>query len=256
MKERLNETYLKYKGYPVINSKFEEKISRLLVKNASKFENVDTYFYDEKRNILILNEDYFKDSNVNMDNYYVQMVLDISNSNGLSKNISDRYYALNKGIRESLALNLTGEQHLENINSDEYIYFNLLSRIIDVSSILKAYSTSNPSLIDEDIKKLGGADIIQKTFDVNSKANYNLMSKNNLRHESLIGEIEYELLDIYSYTNPTKEQLKTFESNMVYSSEVFGNRNEYKNVSKNKAKIQDLIKSYVESIEMGKKKIV
>ena len=96
-------------------------------------ESIVDYKYNGLTNEVIINKKYLKREDINLNNLYMDIALDVAYYNPKLKFSgfgSENYEALNKGFREILANCLTEtSRSSEYFESDEYVFANLLTRM-------------------------------------------------------------------------------------------------------------------------------
>ncbi|MDD3452823.1 MAG: hypothetical protein PHN42_00905 [Bacilli bacterium] len=201
---------------------FYENFSKLKITKTSILNKVETYKYNPIKKELQINDEYLLSDNVNADNIYMQITLDLIHSNDYQIGFGvEKLQALNKGLRETIASKLVGEEHKENFISDEYIYTQLIGRIIGVDILMQAYQNIDEKLIIETLNNY-------KLNDINELAEYNLSRNNTSIDKSFLAKIQAKIYRYCEDNNLNKEDIK---NNMVFNSKIFVNSDKYEELN-------------------------
>lgn len=193
--------------------KYKDNFSKLKTERAHSIANkVESYLYNPVTNVITINEKYLMNSDVNQDNIYMQMTLDLLFSNGKIKGFAgEGLQALNKGFRETLATKLVGEERKENFTSDEYVYTQIIGRIISADILIEAYKTNNVELIKQ---ILANHDLTR----INELADYNMQNRNSTTKNSELARIQVQL---FRYCEIHNIGVDDIINNMVLNSQIF-----------------------------------
>lgn len=237
IKESLNgQVPENYNYFSTSESDLDLRADGLTIEYSSIFDNsIIDYKYNGLQNKVIINKKYLKREDINLNNLFMDIALNIAYYNPDMKCSgfgNENYEALNKGFREILTLNIVGmDRSSEFFESDEYVYANLLSRIFDLSTLLHAYKENEPDYFREELSRRS-IEFGDKFSKINEIANRNYKARNNKKELSSLDEIEYKLFDLKLLDEPTKENLDDFISNMVSSSHIFRDEKKYKRLDK------------------------
>ena len=224
-----------------------------MIEKASIFDSiVDDYKYNGLQNTIIVNKRYLQREDIVPDNLFMDMALNVALYNSDKKTSgfgTENFEALNKGIREMLTTSIIGEcRSKESFESDEYVFANLMCQIVDSSILEAAFFYNDPSLIVESPAIKGNLDAFKK---VNMLANHNMKSRLGKRSLSELDEIQYDLFNLYTETNPSKEQLESFLANTVTNSSIFKDSEKYKRLDR--MDFDDMYKDYLLIQESSKR---
>lgn len=221
----------------------------LTVEFSSIFDNsIIDYKYNGLQNKVIINKKYLKREDINLNNLYMDIALNIAYYNPDMKYSgfgNENYEALNKGFREILAISITGmNRSKEYFESDEYVYTNLLTRIFDLSTFWQAYQRNEPDYFRTELNRRS-IEFGDKFSKLNEMVNRNYKVRNNKKEISILDEIEYQLFNLKILDGPTKEGLDDFVSNMVSCSQIFKDEKKYQRLDKFNVNIE--YENYLES---------
>jgi len=237
IKESLNgQVPENYNYFSTSESDLDLRADGLTIEYSSIFDNsIIDYKYNGLQNKVIINKKYLKREDINLNNLFMDIALNIAYYNPDMKCSgfgNENYEALNKGFREILTLNIVGmDRSSEFFESDEYVYANLLSRIFDLPTFWYAYKENEPDYFREELSRRS-IEFGDKFSKINEIANRNYKARNNKKELSSLDEIEYKLFDLKLLDEPTKENLDDFISNMVSSSHIFRDEKKYKRLDK------------------------
>lgn len=194
-------------------SNFKSSFERLSVTSKqSIMEHVESYSYQPVTGKMVINESYLSDEGINKENIYMQMALDLLYSNDKITGFDNgSLTALNKGFRETIAKNLVGEEKIEGTVSDEYIYTQLIGRIIGSDTLMEAYQTNNPELLKAKLEQFN-------LTKVNELAEYNVFRNQSPDRMSELARIQIQLYHICETNNINVNDMV---NNMVFSSRIF-----------------------------------
>ena len=163
---------------------------------------------------------------------------------------TEKFWALNKGIREMLALSLVNQgRSTEYFESDEYVYANIVSLMIDPLDLQLSYYKNDPEIFIEKMNPLLSQEL-DKFNKINMLANYNMKSRLSEKSNSKLAFIQSELFELFLSTNPTKEQVDTFLANTVSNSAVFKDSQKYKRLDA--LNFDSMYEDYMQTMETGK----
>lgn len=212
-------------------------------------ESIVDYKYNGLTNEVIINKKYLKREDINLNNLYMDIALDVAYYNPKLKFSgfgSENYEALNKGFREILANCLTEtSRSSEYFESDEYVFANLLTRIFDLSTFWHAYQENEPDYFRDELKKRS-IEFGEKFSKINESANRNYKVRNNKKELSSLDEIEYRAFDLLLLENPPITMLDEFVTNMAFSSKIFKDEKKYQRLDR--LKLDTEYKNYLESL--------
>lgn len=237
IKESLNgQVPENYNYFSTSESDLDLRADGLTIEYSSIFDNsIIDYKYNGLQNKVIINKKYLKREDINLNNLFMDIALNIAYYNPDMKCSgfgNENYEALNKGFREILTLNIVGmDRSSEFFESDEYVYANLLTRIFDLSTFWYAYKENEPDYFRNELSKRS-IEFGDKFSKINEIANRNYKARNNKKELSSLDEIEYKLFDLKLLDEPTKESLDDFISNMASSSHIFRDEKKYKRLDK------------------------
>ena len=237
IKESLNgQVPENYNYFSTSESDLDLRADGLTIEYSSIFDNsIIDYKYNGLQNKVIINKKYLKREDINLNNLFMDIALNIAYYNPDMKCSgfgNENYEALNKGFREILTLNIVGmDRSSEFFESDEYVYANLLTRIFDLSTFWYAYKENEPDYFRNELSKRS-IEFGDKFSKINEIANRNYKARNNKKELSSLDEIEYKLFDLKLLDEPTKENLDDFISNMASSSHIFRDEKKYKRLDK------------------------
>ena len=238
-----------YRYFSTSEFDLDLRVDGMDVEFSNLFDNsVTDYKYNGLTNTLIINKKYLKREDINLDNLYMDIALNIAYYDPMFKGSgfgSETYEALNKGFREILANTLTSKSRSkEYFESDEYVYANLMTRIFDLSTFWRAYQENEPDyLIDE--LKTRSIEFGEKFSKINEAANRNYIVRNSKKESSNLDEIEYKLFDLLLLEEPSRRQLDDFMTNMVFSSKIFKDEKKYQKLDRLNIDIE--YQNYLES---------
>lgn len=250
IKESLNgQVSSDYNYFSTSESDLDLRVNGLTIEYSSIFDNsIIDYKYNGLQNKVIINKKYLKREDINLNNLFMDIALNIAYYNPDMKCSgfgNENYEALNKGFREILALNIVGmDRSSEYFESDEYVYANLLSRIFDLSTFWYAYKENEPDYFRDELSKRS-IEFGDKFSKLNEIANRNYKTRNNKKELSSLDEIEYKLFDLKLLDEPNKENLDDFISNMISSSNIFKDEKRYKRLDR--VNITTEYQNYLES---------
>ncbi len=237
IKESLNgQVPENYNYFSTSEGDLDLRADGLTIEYSSIFDNsIIDYKYNGLQNKVIINKKYLKREDINLNNLFMDIALNIAYYNPDMKCSgfgNENYEALNKGFREILTLNIVGmDRSSEFFESDEYVYANLLTRIFDLSTFLYAYKENEPDYFRNELSKRS-IEFGDKFSKINEIANRNYKARNNKKELSSLDEIEYKLFDLKLLDEPTKENLDDFISNMASSSHIFRDEKKYKRLDR------------------------
>ncbi len=237
IKESLNgQVPENYNYFSTSEGDLDLRADGLTIEYSSIFDNsIIDYKYNGLQNKVIINKKYLKREDINLNNLFMDIALNIAYYNPDMKCSgfgNENYEALNKGFREILTLNIVGmDRSSEFFESDEYVYANLLTRIFDLSTFWYAYKENEPDYFRNELSKRS-IEFGDKFSKINEIANRNYKARNNKKELSSLDEIEYKLFDLKLLDEPTKENLDDFISNMASSSHIFRDEKKYKRLDK------------------------
>ena len=228
----------------------ELRVQGLTVEFSNLFdESIVDYKYNGLTNEVIINKKYLKREDINLNNLYMDIALDVAYYNPKLKFSgfgSENYEALNKGFREILANCLTEtSRSSEYFESDEYVFANLLTRIFDLSTFWHAYQENEPDYFRDELKKRS-IEFGEKFSKINESANRNYKVRNNKKELSSLDEIEYRAFDLLLLENPPITMLDEFVTNMAFSSKIFKDEKKYQRLDR--LKLDTEYKNYLESL--------
>lgn len=250
IKESLNgQVSSDYNYFSTSEGDLDLRVNGLTIEYSSIFDNsIIDYKYNGLQNKVIINKRYLKREDINLNNLFMDIALNIAYYNPDMKCSgfgNENYEALNKGFREILALNIVGmDRSSEYFESDEYVYANLLSRIFDLSTFWYAYKENEPDYFRDELSKRS-IEFGDKFSKINEIANRNYKTRNNKKELSSLDEIEYKLFDLKLLDEPNKEDLDNFISNMISSSSIFKDEKRYKRLDR--VNITTEYQNYLES---------
>ena len=226
------------------------RVQGLTVEFSNLFdESIVDYKYNGLTNEVIINKKYLKREDINLNNLYMDIALDVAYYNPKLKFSgfgSENYEALNKGFREILANCLTEtSRSSEYFESDEYVFANLLTRIFDLSTFWHAYQENEPDYFRDELKKRS-IEFGEKFSKINESANRNYKVRNNKKELSSLDEIEYRAFDLLLLENPPITMLDEFVTNMAFSSKIFKDEKKYQRLDR--LKLDTEYKNYLESL--------
>ena len=226
------------------------RVQGLTVEFSNLFdESIVDYKYNGLTNEVIINKKYLKREDINLNNLYMDIALDVAYYNPKLKFSgfgSENYEALNKGYREILANCLTEtSRSSEYFESDEYVFANLLTRIFDLSTFWHAYQENEPDYFRDELKKRS-IEFGEKFSKINESANRNYKVRNNKKELSSLDEIEYRAFDLLLLENPPITMLDEFVTNMAFSSKIFKDEKKYQRLDR--LKLDTEYKNYLESL--------
>lgn len=226
------------------------RVQGLTVEFSNLFdESIVDYKYNGLTNEVIINKKYLKRDDINLNNLYMDIALDVAYYNPKLKFSgfgSENYEALNKGFREILANCLTEtSRSSEYFESDEYVFANLLTRIFDLSTFWHAYQENEPDYFRDELKKRS-IEFGEKFSKINESANRNYKVRNNKKELSSLDEIEYRAFDLLLLENPPITMLDEFVTNMAFSSKIFKDEKKYQRLDR--LKLDTEYKNYLESL--------
>ncbi len=226
------------------------RVQGLTVEFSNLFdESIVDYKYNGLTNEVIINKKYLKREDINLNNLYMDIALDVAYYNPKLKFSgfgSENYEALNKGFREILANCLTKtSRSSEYFESDEYVFANLLTRIFDLSTFWHAYQENEPDYFRDELKKRS-IEFGEKFSKINESANRNYKVRNNKKELSSLDEIEYRAFDLLLLENPPITMLDEFVTNMAFSSKIFKDEKKYQRLDR--LKLDTEYKNYLESL--------
>ena len=226
------------------------RVQGLTVEFSKLFdESIVDYKYNGLTNEVIINKKYLKREDINLNNLYMDIALDVAYYNPKLKFSgfgSENYEALNKGFREILANCLTEtSRSSEYFESDEYVFANLLTRIFDLSTFWHAYQENEPDYFRDELKKRS-IEFGEKFSKINESANRNYKVRNNKKELSSLDEIEYRAFDLLLLENPPITMLDEFVTNMAFSSKIFKDEKKYQRLDR--LKLDTEYKNYLESL--------
>lgn len=226
------------------------RVQGLTVEFSNLFdESIVDYKYNGLTNEVIINKKYLKREDINLNNLYMDIALDVTYYNPKLKFSgfgSENYEALNKGFREILANCLTEtSRSSEYFESDEYVFANLLTRIFDLSTFWHAYQENEPDYFRDELKKRS-IEFGEKFSKINESANRNYKVRNNKKELSSLDEIEYRAFDLLLLENPPITMLDEFVTNMAFSSKIFKDEKKYQRLDR--LKLDTEYKNYLESL--------
>ena len=226
------------------------RVQGLTVEFSNLFdESIVDYKYNGLTNEIIINKKYLKREDINLNNLYMDIALDVAYYNPKLKFSgfgSENYEALNKGFREILANCLTEtSRSSEYFESDEYVFANLLTRIFDLSTFWHAYQENEPDYFRDELKKRS-IEFGEKFSKINESANRNYKVRNNKKELSSLDEIEYRAFDLLLLENPPITMLDEFVTNMAFSSKIFKDEKKYQRLDR--LKLDTEYKNYLESL--------
>lgn len=226
------------------------RVQGLTVEFSNLFdESIVDYKYNGLTNEVIINKKYLKREDINLNNLYMDIALDVAYYNPKLKFSgfgSENYEALNKGFREILANCLTEtSRSSEYFESDEYVFANLLTRIFDLSTFWHAYQENEPDYFRDELKKRS-IEFGEKFSKINESANRNYKVRNNKKELSSLDEIEYRAFDLLLLENPPITMLDEFVTNMAFSSKIFKDEKKYQRLDR--LKLDTEYKNYLEGL--------
>lgn len=226
------------------------RVQGLTVEFSNLFdESIVDYKYNGLTNEVIINKKYLKREDINLNNLYMDIALDVTYYNPKLKFSgfgSENYEALNKGFREILANCLTEtSRSSEYFESDEYVFANLLTRIFDLSTFWHAYQENEPDYFRDELKKRS-IEFGEKFSKINESANRNYKVRNNKKELSSLDEIEYRAFDLLLLENPPITMLDEFVTNMAFSSKIFKDEKKYQRLDR--LKLDTEYKNYLEGL--------
>lgn len=226
------------------------RVQGLTVEFSNLFdESIVDYKYNGLTNEVIINKKYLKREDINLNNLYMDIALDVAYYNPKLKFSgfgSENYEALNKGFREILANCLTEtSRSSEYFESDEYVFANLLTRLFDLSTFWHAYQENEPDYFRDELKKRS-IEFGEKFSKINESANRNYKVRNNKKELSSLDEIEYRAFDLLLLENPPITMLDEFVTNMAFSSKIFKDEKKYQRLDR--LKLDTEYKNYLESL--------
>lgn len=204
-------------------------------------EKVDGYSYQPSTGVMIINESYFLRKDINEKNIYMQMVLDLLYNNGEIVGFGKpNLKALNKGLRETIAKNLVGEETIDGPVSDEYVYTQLVGRIVGLGILMEAFKQNKPEILEQQLARYG----LDK---VNELAEYNVFRNQSPDRVSQLARIQIQLYRISEMKNLNTDDIV---NNMVFSSKVLDD-GKHKNLDS----MKDIIPYKVQNINANSKTI-
>lgn len=240
-----------YRYFPILEDELDLRFDNLTIEYASIFDNsVTDYVYNGLQNKLIISKKYFKREDINFDNLFMDIVVNIAYYNPETKFSgfgNENFEALNKGFREIIVRSLTNSCRSEEyFESDEYIYANLISRIFDLKILWNAFQDNDPDYFNEDMKKNRNIEFYEIFIKLNQIANRNYKVRNNKKELTSLDEIEYLLFKLKLLDEPSKEELDEFMANMAFTSEIFKDEKKYQRL--NELNFDNEYKIYLESL--------
>lgn len=230
------------------------RIEDLTIEKASIFDKtIEDYQYNGLTNTIIVNKKYLERKDIFLENLYMDMALMVALYNPerkISGFGTEKFWALNKGIREMLALSLVNQgRSTEYFESDEYVYANIVSLMIDPLDLQLSYYKNDPEIFIEKMNPLLSQEL-DKFNKINMLANYNMKSRLSEKSNSKLAFIQSELFELFLSTNPTKEQVDTFLANTVSNSAVFKDSQKYKRLDA--LNFDSMYEDYMQTMETGK----
>lgn len=230
------------------------RIEDLTIEKASIFDKtVEDYQYNGLTNTIIVNKKYLARDDIFLENLYMDMALMVALYNPerkISGFGTENFWALNKGIREMLALSLVDQgRSTEYFESDEYVYANLVSLMIDPLDLQLAYYRNDPEIFVEKMNPILSQEF-GKFHKINMLANYNMKARLWEKSNSKLAPIESELFELFLSTNPAKGQVERFLADTVTSSLVFKEPEKYKRLDA--LDLDSMYEDYIENMQPGK----
>lgn len=242
--------------FGVSKEEAQKRFENLSIEKSGIFdESIYDYKYNGLTNTVIINPKYFNREDINLDNFYMDIVLNIATYNknlGYSGFGSDVYEALNKGYREMLTLSIVeNDRSKEYFESDEYLYANLFSKMYDVSNLMLAYLKNETRFINEFLatKSIPQSELFT---NINLEANRNMKVRQTSKGVSYINNIQSKMLDLLLLDMPDRETVDDFVNNIVLAPEVFKDSEKYLNLNSLKDSIQKTCNTYLNSIDNKK----
>lgn len=256
LKDRLGDILAdpSYQCFPIDESAMDVRFEDLQVEFSSIFDSsVEDYKYNGLTNTVVLNKKYAKREDINPSNLFMDIVLNIAYYNPVLKYSgfgNETYEALNKGFREMVTLSIVEEgRSKEHFESDEYVYANLMSRIIGIEPLWGAYSKNDLNYITNVLreKSIEYSEIFGK---LNTEANRNNKFRISKKGISTLDKIQSSLIDMYLLDNPSQEEFESFISNIITSPEVFKDSKKYERLTS--LDIDPIYVDYVNSLNTEK----
>lgn len=240
--------------FAVTEQMMKLRLDDLKIEKASIFDNsVEDYKYNGLTNSIIVNKKYLDRKDVFLENLYMDMALNVAFYNPkcrFSGFGSETFEALNKGIREMLVISLVdGCRSSEYFESDEYVYANLVSTMINPLDLQLAYYQNNPKIFMDKLDSSFSYNI-EQFHEVNKLANHNMKNRIGKKSTSSLDKIQTDLFKLFLSQNPNKEQVERFLADTVSSSMIFKDEQKYERLDS--LDFDNMYKDYVQSMETGK----
>ena len=140
----------------IFNSKFpnipldklNNKLKTVKIGRVSKYEKIGNIVYDIKQNIILIAYEMIKESDYDLDNLFMKVLLCMITCNGVYCGFNSNYQleALNEAYTEILANYLVGNEGNTDLE-EEILITNLISHIIGKDTLFNAYFTNNGNQI-------------------------------------------------------------------------------------------------------------
>lgn len=234
----------------------QSRISGVATEFASTFDDsVNDYKYNGLNNTIIVNKKYLERGDINSDNLFMDMALQIAFYDSKTKTSgfgSNLYEALNKGFREMLTISITQENRSqEYFESDEYVYANLFCRIFDVTTLQKAFFQKNPEIITHSVrdKSVTQGELFKK---MNEEANRNMKVRFSKQGKSSLDKIQVDMMEFLVGDNPKKEVVNDFLDNTVSNPYIFRDKSKYNNLPLSSKTLDKIYLEYMKQSENSK----
>ncbi len=198
-----------------------------------KIEQVNKYLIDEPikyaNNTLMIKKD---DLQKDYDYRYLLMrevikMQSHKDSTKLQKNNS--FDAIYEGYSSICANMVVGNQGSLNLYEDEMITVNLLGNIVGTDAFDDLIIKNNDKTLLNNLQKSGVN--ISDFMELSHKMNYNMKAENIERNQSMLGEIQVKLINMFFKTDRTLEEVERFKSNLFGNHNIFDNKNKYPNLN-------------------------
>ncbi len=203
--------------FPKENPVLAKNIQNLEVEEANKFLlNVPLKYQNNK---LFINSSEIE----NYDYRYLLMreLIKMSASN-------DKYNALYEGVASLSANMMVGNEGPKLIFEDEEIAINLLSNVVGIDCLLDLTIYNNEMPLFNELKKLR---IDLKDFQILiSKMNYNMEARHIDRNQSMIGQIQLDILNLFLKKDRSLEEIKNFKKELFLNPNIFEKKEKYQNL--------------------------
>lgn len=226
----------------------------LKVEFSSIFDNsTQDYKYNGLNNTLIINKKYSLREDLNLSNFFMDIVLNIAYYNPVLKYSgfgNETYEALNKGFREMITLSIIEDgRSKEHFESDEYIYANLFSRMIGIEPLWSAFAKNDPNYINNALREKS-IEYSELFGNLNAEANRNNKFRISKKGISTLDKIESDLIKMFLLDNPSKDELEIFLTNMVSEPTIFKDSQKYERLTS--LDLDAIYNNYVQSLNTEK----